>query len=112
MVITKCPRCGNFDPIRTITNETSLSQTLPCGQTYVFSVSAITQLEASAASQVTLSLKKVSVEPVSNFTVKYFPGYLNGSGFIHDKDRIKSVDRFLLTWDPPKALAAASIQVQ
>ena len=112
MIITVCPRCGNFDPIRTVVNTTSFNQTLSCGQTYVFTVTAVTKLEVSAASQVTLALKPVSVEPVSNLTVKYFPGYLDGSGFIPDKDWIKSVDRFLLTWDPPKTLAAASIQVQ
>lgn len=112
VVVTICPNCSSFDPDRSTVNKTSFSQQLSCGQSYIFIVIAITQLEASADNQVTLTLKPAGMESVSNLTVKYFPGDRNFSDFIPGKDWIKFVDRFLLTWDPPKNLAAASIQVQ
>jgi len=98
VVITTCPNCSSFDPIRTKINGTSLSQNLSCGQTYIFTVTAVTQLEASAPIQIYVTLRPVAIGPVANLTVKYFPGKL--SDVVSDE----SFDRFLLTWDPPKNL--------
>ena len=98
MVITACPNCSSFEPIRSKINGTSLSQNLSCGQTYVFTVTAVTQLEASTPIQTYVQLKPAAIGPIANLTVKYFPGNL--SDVVSDE----SFDRFLLTWDPPKNL--------
>ena len=104
MVITRCSSCGSFDSIRRKINGTSLSQNLSCGQTYVFTVTAVTQLESSTVAQTQISLTSADVA-VENLTVNYFQANL--SDVITDE----SWDRFLLTWDPPKNLSPDKIQV-
>ena len=103
-MITACPNCSNFEPIRTKINVTitSLSQNLSCGQTYVFTVTAVTKLEVSTARQTSLQLEPAAIEPVTNLTVKYIPGNFSD----------ESWDRFQVTWDPPKNLSPRRIQVQ
>lgn len=104
VVITRCSSCGRFDSIRRRINGTSLSQNLSCGQTYVFTVTAVTLLESSTARQTQISLTSANVA-VENLTVSYFPANLS--------DVITDAwwDRFLLTWDPPKNLSPDKIQV-
>ena len=103
--------CVDFDTRRTMVNDTSLRQNLPCGQTYVFTIRAVTQLEAGAASHATLSLKPADIEPVTNLAVKYLPRSGNISNISSVVNPDESWDRFILTWDPPKNFSADKIEV-
>ncbi len=112
MVVIDCARCGFFEPIRTrVVNQTSFSQILPCGETYTFTVSAVTKLEASTDSQVTYTVE-TTVETVENLAVTFIPGKHNGSEVSPTDDIITQIDdKFVLTWDPPVKLSSSSIQV-
>lgn len=106
VVVTTCPNCSGFHRMSTkIFNETSFNQSLSCGQTYVFTITAFTRLGSSDANQIYVPLTSADVV-VENLTVNYFPANLT------DDDENTSLDRFLLTWDPPKNLSQNKIQVK
>ena len=107
VVVTTCPNCsGHFRLSAKIYNETSFNQSLYCGQTFDFTVTAVTtHLGSSNPSKTSVSLTSADVGLVANLIVNYVPANLS------DVNIEKHSDRFLLTWDPPKHFSQDKIQV-
>ena len=106
MVITKRHRYS-FNTIRNITSDTNLNLTLPCGNTYDFTVKAQTKRSTSADSKVSLEIKP-SVKAVSNLAVSFIGGE-DATSTDWTKEREKG---FLLRWNAPPDVKAADIKVR
>ncbi|XP_073255774.1 uncharacterized protein [Porites lutea] len=104
LVITKRHRYS-FNTIRNITSDTNLNLTLPCGNTYDFTVKAQTKRSTSADSKVSLEIKP-SVKAVTNLAVSFIGGE-DATSIDWTKEREKG---FLLTWNAPPDVKAADIK--
>ena len=106
MVITKRHRYS-FNTIRNITSDTNLFLTLPCGNTYDFTVKAQTTHGTSADSKISLEIKP-SVKAVTNLAVNVI-----GGEDANNTDWTKARETgFLLTWKAPPDVKAADINVR
>ena len=106
MVITKRHRYS-FNTIRNITSDTNLFLTLPCGNTYDFTVKVQTTHGTSADSKISLEIKP-SVKAVSNLAVNVI-----GGEDANNTDWTKARETgFLLTWKAPPDVKAADIKVR
>ena len=106
MVITKRHRYS-FNTIRNITSDTNLFLTLPCGNTYDFTVKAQTTRGTSADRKVSLEIKP-PVKAVTNLAVNFIGGEDTSS-----TDRTKERENgFLLIWNAPPDVKAADIKVR
>ena len=106
MVITKRHRYS-FNTIRNITSDTNLFLTLPCGNTYTFTVKLQTTRGTSADRKVSLEIKP-SVKAVINLAVNFIGGE-DANSTDWTKEREKG---FLLTWNAPPDVKAADIKVR
>ena len=106
MVITKRHRYS-FNTIRNITSDTNLVLTLPCGNTYDFTVKAQTKRGTSADKKISLEIKP-SVKAVANLAVNFIGGEdANSTGWTKQSEK-----GFLLTWNAPPDVKAADIKVR
>ena len=71
---------------------------LLCGHTYNFSVKVVTSKGISADKKTSISINPQAAGAVQNLAVRFLPGN-------------KGVGGFLLTWDPPQNVKAATIKV-
>jgi len=97
VIVTKCDNCHFHNTTRNQTNNTSLSLNLSCGNTYTFTVRAITRYCSSPGSETSVSTKS-QADAVTNLVVRLHH-YTKGNNW------------FLLTWSPPKNIQAATIKV-
>ena len=103
IVTTECIQCST-DPTTVQVYNTTLDKSLPCGNTYIFTVRAVISGESSndKTAQVTL---RPSAGAVGNLAVKFVPGK-NETAWIRQRQ-----DGFQLTWDPPSDVDPNKIEV-
>ena len=93
MVTTECIHCS-YNTIHNKTYKTTLDITVPCGNTYIFTVRAAINGESSNGREVRI-ISPATAGAVTKLAVKFIPGK-NESDWIKKRE-----DALQLTWDPP-----------
>ena len=93
MVTTECIHCS-FDTTHDKAINTTLNITVPCGNTYIFTVRAVINGKSSKGIETNITTLPTA-GAVTKLAVKFIPGK-NESDWIKKRE-----DALQLTWNPP-----------